>query len=175
VLVWKQTRGLLNVLHLVFGLIYINLSVYLRFGVHLFVETFRDDLLAQVNIPSAEEMESFKEAFAARHPLLANCWVTMDGLKLFLQQLGNATIQENYYNGWTHDHYVTSVFCFCLDGTIQIAFFNVPGSVHDSQVVEYGNIYGKLEDISCSTGAKCCINLAFGQVNREYLYKLPQD
>jgi hypothetical protein len=72
------------------------------------------------------------------------------------------------------NHYVTSVFCFCPDGTIPIAFFNVPGLVHDSQVAEYGNIYGKLENVFWSTGAKCCINLAFGNMNREYLYKLSQ-
>ncbi len=107
----------------------------------LFEKMFRDDPLAQVSIPSAEEIESFKEAFAAQHPLLTNCWVAMDGLKLFLQQSGNAIIQERYYNSWTHDHCVTSVFCFCPDGTIPIAFFNLPGSVHDSQVAEYGNIY----------------------------------
>ncbi len=140
--------------------------MYLRFGMHLSVKTFRDNLLAQVSIPSAEEIESFKEAFAARHPLLTNCWVTMDGFKLFLQQSGNLIIQECYYNSWTHNHYVTFVFCFCPDRTIPIAFFNVPGSVHDTQVVGYGNIYGKLEDIFHSTGAKCCVDLAFGQVHR---------
>jgi hypothetical protein len=84
VLVWTQTRGLLNVMQLVFGLTYTNLSVYLRFGVHLFVKLFRDNLLARVSIPSMEEIESFKEAFAARHPLTTNCWVTMDSLKLFI-------------------------------------------------------------------------------------------
>ncbi len=174
-LVWTQTRGLLNVLQLVFGLTYTNLSVYLRFGVRLFVKTFRDDLLARVSIPSADKIKSFKEAFAAWHLILIDCWVTMDGLKLFLQQSGNAIIQERYYNGWMHDHYVTSVFCFCPDGTIPIAFFNVPGSAHDSQVVEYGNIYGKLEDVLRLTGAKCCVNSAFGNMNREYLYKSTQD
>jgi hypothetical protein len=65
VLVWTQTRGLLNVLQLVFGLIYTNCSVHLRFGVHLFVEMFRDNPLAQVSIPSTEDIKSFKEAFAA--------------------------------------------------------------------------------------------------------------
>ena len=156
-------------LQLVFGLTYTNLSVYLRFGMWLFVKMFRDNPLARVNIPSAEEIESFKEAFAARHPLLTDCWATMDGLKLYLQQSGNANIQEHYYNGWMHDHYVMSVFCFCPDGTIPIAFFIVPGLVHDSRVAEYGNIYDKLEDAFQSTGAKCCVDLAFGQVNREYL------
>jgi hypothetical protein len=97
----------------------------------------------------------------------------MDGLKLYLQHSGNAIIQERYYNSWTHDYYVTSVFCFCPDGTIPIA--NVPGLVHDSQVAEYGNIYGKLEDVFHSTGAKCCVDMAFGQMNRKYLYKSSQD
>jgi hypothetical protein len=175
VLVWTQTRGLLNVLQLVFGLTYTNLPVYLRFGVRLFVETFRNDPLSRVSIPSMEEIKSFKEAFAARHPLLTNCWVTMDGLKLFLQQSGNRIIQERYYNCWMHDHYVTYVFCFCPDGTITIGFFNVPGSVHDGQVAEYGNIYEKLEDVFHLTCAKCCVDLAFGNMNREYLYKLSQD
>ncbi len=86
VLVWTWTRGSLNVLQLVFGLTYSNLSVYLRFGVRLFVEMFRHDPLARIRIPSAEEIESFKEFFAAQHPLLTDCWATMDGLKLFLQQ-----------------------------------------------------------------------------------------
>ncbi len=62
----------------------------------------------------------------------------MDGLKLYLQASSNLEIQERFYNRWTHDHYVTSVFCFCPNGTIPIAFFNVPGCVHGSQVAEFG-------------------------------------
>jgi hypothetical protein len=104
VLVWTCTRGLLNVLQLVFGLTYTNLSVYLRFGIRLIVNTFRDDPLARVSIPSAEEVETFKANFAVCHPLLNDCWAKMDGLKLYLQQSGNDEIQEWYYNGWTHNH-----------------------------------------------------------------------
>jgi hypothetical protein len=40
VLVWTRTRGASNVLQLVFGLTYTNLSVYLRFGIHFLIETF---------------------------------------------------------------------------------------------------------------------------------------
>jgi hypothetical protein len=118
----------------------IKLSVYLRFGIRLIVETFHDDPLALVSIPSTEEIDEYKATFGARHSLLQDCWVTMDGLKLYLQQPRNFEIQEQFYNGWAHDHYVTSLFCFCLDGTIPIAFFNVPGSVHDSQVANLGGI-----------------------------------
>jgi hypothetical protein len=54
VLVWTRTRGSLNVLQLVFGLTYTNLSVYLRFKIRLIVETFHDDPLAQVSFPLPE-------------------------------------------------------------------------------------------------------------------------
>ncbi len=37
------------------------------------------------------------------------------------------------------------------------------------------SIYGKLEDVFRLTGAKCCVDSAFGNMNREYLYKLSQD
>jgi hypothetical protein len=40
VLVWTQMRVSLNVLQLMFGLTYTNLSVYLRFGIRLVVEVF---------------------------------------------------------------------------------------------------------------------------------------
>ncbi len=126
VLVWTRTRGPLNVLQLVFGLTYSNLSVYLRFRIRLIVEIFHDDLIARVSLPSTEEIDEYKAAFAARHPLLHDCWATMDGLKLYLQQAGSTVIQERFYNGWTHDHYVTSVFCFCPDGTIPICVFQCP-------------------------------------------------
>ncbi len=112
VLVWACTRGLLNVLKLVFGLTYSNHSVYLRFGMRLTVGTIMHNPLTRVSIPLAEEIEMFKAAFAEQHPLLTDCWATMDGPKLYFQTAGNAYIQERYYNEWTHDHYVTSIFCF---------------------------------------------------------------
>jgi hypothetical protein len=158
-----------------FGLTYSNLSVYLRFGMCIIIETFRHDPLARASIPSAEDIESFKAAFAEQHLLLNDCWATMDGLKLYLQTAGNAYIQERFYNGWTHDHYVTSIFCFCPDGTIPISFFNVPGSVHDSQVAEFGNIYNKMEEVYHLYGAKCCVDLAFGHVMRGNFFKSCQD
>jgi hypothetical protein len=89
----------------------------------------------------------------------------MDGLKLYLQQSGKTEIQARFYNGWTHGHYVTSVFVFCPDGTIPIAFFNVPGSVHDSQVAHWGKVYDKLGGVYDETGGKCTVDSAFGKVN----------
>ncbi len=98
-------------------------------------------------------------------------WCTMDGLKLMLEQSGNALIQEQFYNGWMHDHYVTSVMCFCPDGTIPIVFCNIPGAVHDSQVADHGDIYVKLELVYLQDGAKCTVDSAFGNMSREFLIK----
>ena len=81
------------------------------------------------------------------HPALQDVWCTMDGLKLYLQPSSDCTTQKNFYNGWTHDHYVGAVIVFCPDGTIPICCYNVPGSpVHDSMIAErMGNVYNKLE------------------------------
>jgi len=49
------------------------------------------------------------------------------------------------------------------------------GLHHTSQVAEFGNIYDKLEGVFLSTGAKCCVDSAFGNVNIEFLYKSRQD
>ena len=49
----------------------------------------------------------------------------MDGLKLTLQRAGNETQQNNFYNGWTHEHYyVTNLFLFSPDGKIRCSYFN---------------------------------------------------
>ena len=130
---------------------------------------------AKIAIPSNEEIASYQEAVGAIYPLLSDVWSTMDGLKLYLQQSGNTEIQARFYNGWTHGHYVTSVFVFCPDGTIPIAFFNVPGSVHDSQVAHWGRVYDKLEAVYDETGGKCTVDSAFGKVNKPFLIKSSQD
>jgi hypothetical protein len=64
----------------------------------LTVETFRHNPLARVSITLAEEIETFKGAFAEQYPLLTDCWATMDGLKQYLQTAGNVCIQERFYN-----------------------------------------------------------------------------
>ncbi len=84
-------------------------------------------------------------------------------------------MQERFYNGWTHDHYMTSVFVFCPNGTILIAFFNIPGAVHDSQIAHRGNIYDKLGEVYKAMGGKCAVDSAFAKVNCPFLIKSSQD
>ena len=99
----------------------------------------------------------------------------MDGLKLYIERSPNDIVQECFYNGWKADHYVTNVFVFCPDGTIPNAFFNAPGSIHDSQVAEWGGIYDKLEIMYDKYHVRCTSNSDFGKINRDYLLKTSQD
>jgi hypothetical protein len=99
----------------------------------------------------------------------------MDGLKLYLQQSGKSDVKERFYNGWTHDHYATSVFVFCPDRIILIAFFNVPGNVHDSQIAHWGKIYDKLGEVYKATVEKCTVDSAFAKVNCPFLKKSSQN
>ncbi len=56
-----------------------------------------------------------------------------------------------FFNGWTHDHYITNVFVFNENGTTLMPYFDKPQCVHFSQMTEWGYIYAKLEiSIGCS-------------------------
>ena len=127
VLMWTRSRGPSYVLQTTFGMTMTNLSVYLRFGRRLMVEAFCHHPLAKITIPTRGKIAEYQAAVAARHPFLPDVWATMDGLKLSIEQPSTDVTQSRYYNGWTHGHYVSSVFCFAPDGTISIAFSTYRG------------------------------------------------
>jgi hypothetical protein len=77
--------------------------------------------MARVKIPSSEKIAEYKGMICNRHQKLHDVWCTMNGLKITPEQSGDALIQEQYYNGWIHVHYVSSVICFCPNGTIPMA------------------------------------------------------
>ena len=95
----------------------------------------------------------------------------MDGIKLMLECSSDEDVQNRFYNGWTCDHYIGAVLVFCPDGTIPICCYNVPGTVHDSNIAIIGKIYDKLEEIYMQTGAKCTIDSAFAHNNYPFLIK----
>lgn len=66
-----------------------------------------------------------------------------------------------FYNGWTHDHYVSSVLVFCPDQTIPICCYNVSGSIHNSCIAKWGGVSKKLEEVHERCGRKCTVDLAF--------------
>lgn len=174
-LAWTRTRGSCYVLQMLFGMTATCVSVYLRFGRRILIKVLQSQDNSAIRLPTEQQVEEYKTAIKERHPLLENVWCTMDGLKVLLQRARNNKIQNMYYNGWTHDHYVSNVFVFAPDGTIPICCYNVPGSIHDSKIAEWGNIYKKLEKIYNKYGGICTGDSAFARTNNNYILKSSQQ
>ena len=171
---WTRTRGGMFVLQIIFGLSGTAVSAHVRFGRRILVEVLGRNEEAQVKIPCVEKINEYKVAVETRHPALKNVWMTMDGLKLHLQQSPNCLIQSRHYNGWTHDHYVTNILGFCPAGTVVVACMNVPGCIHDSMVCEWGDIYTQLEKVHEETGGTCTVDSAFSKRKCNFLIKSSQ-
>jgi hypothetical protein len=173
-LAWTRLRGSSMALSMIFGMTGTSVSMYLRFGRRLVIRILSAEPDAAIHIPSVDKIREYQEAIAAKHPSLEGVWCTMDGLKLYLEQAGDAVIQNMFYNGWTHDHYVSAVFVFCPDGPIPIAAYNMPGCFHDSTIAEWGKIYEKLGYVYQMVGGKCTVDSAFSKKRHDFLIKSSQ-
>jgi DDE superfamily endonuclease len=170
-LMWTRTRGSTTSLQIIFGLTQNPVSVYLRFGRRILISVLSSEPDARIRVPDIETLQEHMASVHRRHPLLENVWCTMDGLKLYLQEAGSTTVENAYYNGWKCDHYVSGVIVFCPDGTIPIVCYNVPGSVHDSEIAKWGNIYQKLESVYQLCGGRCTVDSAFSASRNDYLIR----
>ena len=85
-------------LQLIFGMTYSNLDDYLLFAKRILLKVLVNDPRAAVQIPSSKKIEEYKAMVRSRHTFLPDVWCTMDGLKLTLEQSGDAIIQERFYN-----------------------------------------------------------------------------
>jgi hypothetical protein len=160
---------------MLFGITSSVCCTFLKFSRRILIYVLSKSKYSQVRLPSAQETAAFKNAINARHSLLKDIWAVADGLKLKLQQSRDVVIQNMFYNGWTHDHYVSNVFVFTPDGTIAACTINAPGSMHDSVVAEEGGIYDKLETMFELYGARCVVDSAFCKSSHPCLIKSSQD
>ncbi len=162
VLCFSRTKGPLQVLQMVFGLSYSVLCLFLKFAIRLLLK-----VLLQEDASVREMMEVIEEKFHA----LDGVWCIMDGLKVPIQWPGDYWVQNAYYNGWLHGHFVGCVFVFAPDGTVVAASVNNPGSWHDSFIAENSGIYDKLEQVFTLAGGKCVVDAAFSLRRCPFLIK----
>ncbi len=94
---------------------------------------------AKVRFPTHAAICGYERAIQMKYNLLPNVWGAMDGVKLLLEKSGDDTMQNNFFNGWTHDHYVSNLFLFAPDGLIRGAYVNAPGVLHDSTLENWGH------------------------------------
>jgi len=174
-LTWYRTRGSTMVLCALFGITASVCSLFLRFGRRLLIRVLVKTDEACIRMPTDAEIQSYNAAISAKYSLLPDVYAVADGLKLYLQQSSNAMIQNIFYNGWTHDHYVGNVFVFAPSGVVIACSFNAPGSMHDSAIAEWGSIYQKLEDVYERTGGTCVVDSAFSRGQYPFLIKSSQN
>jgi hypothetical protein len=99
----------------------------------------------------------------------------MDGLKLRLERAGDDDMQNIFYNGWTHDHYVSNLFLFSPDGMIRACYINAPGTTHDSTMANLSVIYDLVDALYVRRGSKIVVDSAFSADSRQSVYKSHQD
>ncbi|KZT05494.1 uncharacterized protein LAESUDRAFT_737563 [Laetiporus sulphureus 93-53] len=107
-----------------------GVSRYTNFTLKILLETLRDMPSGQIKC------------------LLDRAFGSLDGLNLPCQTSDDLEIENATYNGWLHEHFISSVLAFTLKGTIMAAKLNCPGSWHDSRVARpiYEKLYTKTPD-----------------------------
>jgi len=171
---FTRTRGPLYALQLMFGLTGTVISLFLRFGRRLLLRVLKAEPGSRIQMPSVEEIRQYQFIVSMKFPNLVGVWFVMDGVKLYLEASGSGEIQERFYNGWMHDHYVSNLFAFAPSGLIVCCSINAPGCMHDSAVADYGKVYDKLEHQYEVTGGKGVVDSAFSRRRHGFLIKSSQ-
>ena len=176
VLSWYRFRGAEYILQGWFGFTGTHANVWLRFGRRMLLKTLYEYPLAIPSWPNGNKIEEMKGIVGLKHPSLGieGVFCVADGLKLWFQSCAGLEEQGMYYNGWNHGHQITNLFVFGVDGRILRCVVNVPGSVHDSVLCDWGGVYDDMEEIYEATGGKCCVDSAFSG-SGDYLIKSAQD
>ena len=175
VLCWSHTCGAEWCLAVAFGLTGTHVSVYLQFGMRILVVILKADPKSEVCMPDAAEIALFKQAITAKHSLLVDCYCMVHGLKLYLQQAGDSVIQSRFYNGWKHDHYVTNIFAFALNGSIIACTLNAPGTWHDSTLAHWGSMYSQLQKCWQDHHGKVLMDSALASNMYEFIIQSSQN
>ena len=96
VLAWTRTRGSLMVLQLIFGTTMTPTCKYLQFARRILVKVLRNNEYAKIVMPSAHQLEEYRQMIASRHPALVDVWSSMDGLKVRIEQAPNFITQSRF-------------------------------------------------------------------------------
>ena len=171
VLTWARTRGSLYILQLIFGITSSPLSLWLRFSRRLLTLVLLRDKRSKVEMPTREEVDKYSSIVEDAYPSLTRVWGAMDGLKVLIEASTDDSIQRRFYNGWTHDHYITNIFLFAPDGRIRASYINAPGCLHDSTLAIWSGIYDKLNEAYNEHGGRVVVDSAFSRHKGEALIK----
>ncbi|KAG2063508.1 hypothetical protein BDR04DRAFT_1137636 [Suillus decipiens] len=134
----------------IFALVLATVSRYLHFSLTILLHALKSIPEAYIQWPSGDDFQVLNELVIARHPLLMGGFGTLDRLNLPVQTSQDQEIENATYNGWLHNHFVSSVIAFSADGSIIQCRLNAPGSWHDSRTDQIaGRIKAPLKAGQC--------------------------
>lgn len=102
----------------IFALIPSTVNRYIDFCLDILLDVLRNMVEARIEWPEGDQFEEYNSLVTLRHPLLTGAFGTMDGLNLPVQSSPNQEIENATYNGWLHEHFVSSVIAFAPTGII---------------------------------------------------------
>jgi hypothetical protein len=156
---------------MIFGATHSVLALFLRYSIKLLYKVLKEENSARIELPSNEQIREYQEVVSTHFPVLNGAWCIVDGLKIPIQKSGDEEIQNAYYNGWLHSHFVGCIFIFAPSGVIVACTLNAPGSWHDSYIAENGGLYDKLRSIHERTGGIAVVDSAFSKKQCPFLIK----
>ena len=95
-----------------FGLCASPMYMWLKFSRKIILSCQQNHPLAAVTTLSRTEITEYMAAVAKKFPVLEQhkLWGAADGLKLPLERSNKWSVQNRFYNGWTHGMYVSRQF-----------------------------------------------------------------
>jgi hypothetical protein len=156
---------------MIFGATHSVLALFLGYSIKLLYKVLKEEPSARVEIPSVEEIRGYQDVVSSQFPVLNGTWCVVDGLKIPIQKSGDKAIQNAYYNGWLHSHFIGCIFVFSPSGLIVACTLNAPGSWHDSYIAENGGLYDTLRTIHERTGGIAVVDSAFSKKRCPFFIK----
>lgn len=158
---WYRARGAPATLCMLYGITASLCKMFIRFSHRILMRVLSCNPLARVKMPTTQEIRTYQATIRENYSMQHDVYVVGDGLKLQLEQSGEAVVQDIFYNVWAHDDYVGYVFVFAPSKVIIACSVNAPGSMHYSCKAEWGSFYDTLEIMYERTGGPVIVDSSF--------------
>lgn len=160
---------------MLFGITSSVYKVFLRFSRRILLRILSRYSLSKVKLLTSEEASTYQECITEKYVMLGDLYAVSNDSKLYKEQAGDKVIQNMFYNGWKHDRYVGSVILFAPSGIIISWTTNAPGSMHDTQIIDWSDLYTILEDFYSYVKRKLVVDSAFCKSSYLFLIKSTQN